>query len=177
MHRLFVAIRPSEPIRALLLQAMGGVSGARWQSDDQIHLTLRFIGEVDRHRAGDVHAALGAVHHPRFDIAVNGLGTFNRRGQPETVWAGVAPHEPLRALHKKVGQAIARVGVEPEQRAYLPHITLARLKPSSGSVRALLEQSGGLRSPAFTVEAFGLFESKLTPEGAVYAAVERYPLG
>lgn len=176
MHRLFVAIRPPDPVRDLLLRTMGGISGARWQSDEQLHLTLRFIGEVDRHRADDIHAALGAIHHPRFAVAVNGLGTFDRRGQPETVWAGVAPHEPLKALHKKVDQAIARVGVAPDERAYLPHITLARLKRSSGSVRGLLEQSGGLKSPSFPVDGFALMESKLTPEGAVYSAVELYPL-
>jgi len=55
MHRLFVAIRPPAAIRAILLGAMGGISGARWQSEDQLHLTLRFIGEVDRHRAGEDH--------------------------------------------------------------------------------------------------------------------------
>jgi RNA 2',3'-cyclic 3'-phosphodiesterase len=176
MHRLFVAIRPPDRVRQLLLGAMGGISDARWQRDDQLHLTLRFIGEVDRHRAGDVHAALGAIHHPRFEIAVNGLGTFDRRGQPETVWAGVAPLEPLKALHKKVDQAIARVGVEPEQRAYLPHITLARLKRSSRSVRGLIEESGGLRSEPFQVDRFSLYESKLTPEGAVYTIVETYAL-
>ena len=176
MHRLFVAIRPPERIRALLLAAMGGISGARWQSDDQIHLTLRFIGEVDRHRAGDIHAALGAIHHPRFEIALSGVGLFDRRGLPETVWAGVAPHDRLKTLHKKVDQALTRVGVEPDQRAYFPHVTLARLKRSSGSVRNLLEQSGGLTSPAFSVDRFSLFESKLTPEGAVYTAIEDYPL-
>jgi 2'-5' RNA ligase len=176
MHRLFVAIRPPEPIRELLLGAMGGVSGARWQTDDQIHLTLRFIGEVDRHLADDVHAALGGIHHPRFEIAINGLGTFDRRQQPETVWAGVSPHEPLRALHKKVDQAMVRVGVEPEQRAYLPHITLARLKRSSGTVRNLLEAFGGLRSPLFRVDEFALFESRLTPEGAVYSVIDSYQL-
>lgn len=176
MHRLFVAIRPPEQVRELLLAAMGGISDARWQSDDQLHLTLRFIGEVDRHRAGDIHAALGALHHPRFEIAVNGLGTFDRRGQPESVWARITPHEPLKALHKKVDQAIARVGVEPEQRAYLPHITLARLKRTSGSVRGLLEESGGLRSEPFLVDRVALYESKLTPEGAVYAIVETYAL-
>ena len=176
MHRLFVAIRPPDRVRQLLLGAMGGISDARWQRDDQLHLTLRFIGEVDRHRAGDVHAALGAIHHPRFAIAVNGLGTFDRRGQPETVWAGVAPPEPLKALHKKVDQAIARVGVEPEQRAYLPHITLARLKRSSRSVRGLIEEAGGLRSEPFQVDRFSLYESKLTPEGAVYTIVETYAL-
>ena len=176
MHRLFVAIRPPDRIRDALLDVMGGISGARWQTDAQIHLTLRFIGEVDRHRAGDVHAALGSIHHPRFEIAMSGLGMFDRRGLPETVWAGVAPHERLRTLHKKVDQAIARVGIEPDQRAYIPHITLARLKRSSGSVRNLLEQSGGLTSPVFTVDRFTLFESKLTPEGAVYTIVETYAL-
>ena len=176
MHRLFVAIRPPERIRALLLGTMGGISGARWQSDDQIHLSLRFIGEVDRHRAEDAGAALAGIHHPRFEVAINGIGAFERRGQPETVWAGVAPHEPLKALHKKVDQAMARVGIEPDQRAYLPHITLARLKRSSGSVRNLLEASGGLRSEPFSVDQFALFESQLTPEGAVYTVVESYEL-
>ena len=176
MHRLFVAIRPPEPVRSLLRAAMGGVSGARWQTDDQIHLTLRFLGEVDRHQAVDVLAALGAIHHPRFDIAINGLGTFERRGQPETVWAGVAPHQPLKTLHKKVDQAMTRVGIEPDQRAYLPHITLARLKRGSGPVRNLLEQSGGLKSEPFLVDRFALYESQLTPDGAVYSVVETYSL-
>lgn len=176
MHRLFVAIRPPHGIRDLLLSVMGGISGARWQSDEQIHLTLRFIGEVDRHLAGDVHAALGGIHHPAFEIAVNGIGTFDRRGQPETVWAGVTPLEPLKALHKKVDQALARVGVEPDQRAYLPHITLARLKRSSGPVRNLIERSGGLAGPPFLVDHFALFESQITPEGAVYTEIERYSL-
>lgn len=176
MHRLFVAIRPPDRIRDLLLGAMGGISGARWQTDDQLHLTLRFIGDVDRHQADDIHAALGAVHHERFEVAVNGIGAFERRGRPGTIWAGVAPHEPLKALHKKVDQALARVGIEPDRRAYLPHITLARLNRSSGPVGNLLEQSGGLSSPPFPVDAFGLFESKLTPEGALYTMLERYPL-
>jgi len=177
MHRLFAAIRPPDRIRDLLLGMMGGVSDARWQTDEQLHLTLRFIGEVDRHRAGDIHAALGTIHPPPFEIALKGLGTFDRRGHPETVWAGVAPHEPLKVLHNKIDQAIARVGIAPEQRAYLPHITLARLKRSSGPVRDLLEQSCGFTSPPFRVESFALFESKLTPEGAAYSMVERYPLG
>jgi 2'-5' RNA ligase len=176
MHRLFVAIRPPAAIRAILLGAMGGISGARWQSEDQLHLTLRFIGEVDRHLAGDIHAALGAVHQPGFEIALNGIGAFDKRGWPDAVWAGVSPHEPLKALHKKVDAALTRVGVAPDQRAFLPHVTLARLKRSSGTVGNLLEDAGGLTSPPFRVDHFGLFESMLTPDGAVYSLVERYPL-
>lgn len=175
MRRLFVAIRPPRPIRGLLLDAMGGISGARWQGDDQLHLTLRFIGEVDRHLAGDIHAALGGVHHARFQLALNGLGTFDRRRQPAAIWAGVAPHAPLRSLHQKVSQALARVGISPEQRAYLPHITLARVK-SVGRPIHLLETAGGLTSPLFTVDRFALFESRLTPEGALYSIIESYEL-
>src|ERR1044072_2266702 len=157
MHRLFVAIRPPAAIRAILIGAMGGISGARWQSEDQLHLTLRFVGEVDRHRAGDIHAALGAVHHPSFAIALNGIGAFERRGQADTVWAGGAPHPPPKGLPKKGDAAptpggAARAapgppppppgrppqkgapppppgrGGAPDQRAFLPHVTLARLK-------------------------------------------------
>jgi RNA 2',3'-cyclic 3'-phosphodiesterase len=176
MHRLFVAIRPPAPMRKLLLDVMGGISSARWQTDEQIHLTLRFIGEVDRHQASDIHAALGGIHHPPFEIAFSGLGAFDQRGRPEAVWAGVTPQEPLRALHKKIDQALARVGIPPDQRAYTPHITLARLKRSSGTVGGLLEQSGGLSSPAFRIESFSLYESQLTPEGAAYTAIDTYKL-
>jgi 2'-5' RNA ligase len=176
MHRLFVAIRPPHQVRSLLIATMGGISGARWQNDDQLHLTLRFIGEVDRHLAGDILAALGSIHHPRFELSLNGIGTFDRRGHPDAVWAGVAPHAPLKALHKKVDQAIARVGVAPDERAYLPHITLARLKRGAGTVGNFLEQSGGVASAPFTVDHFSLYESKLTPDGAVYTIVERFPL-
>ena len=168
MHRLFVALRLPAAVNQRLLGAMGGISGARWQTEDQLHLTLRFIGEVDRHLAADIHAALGAVHHPGFELSLAGLGLFDRRGVPATLWAGVAPTAPVHALHKKVDQALGRVGVDPDRRAFLPHITLARLKSSSGTVRDMIESSGGLSSPVFRVEHFNLVESRLTPEGAVY---------
>lgn len=175
MHRLFVAIRPPAPIRERLLDLMEGINGARWQDEDQLHLTVRFIGEVDRHAARDVHAALGSIHHPAFDLALDGLGMFDRRGIPATLWAGVTPQEPVRALHNKVDQAIARVGLPPETRAFHPHITLARLGRGVGEVRGFLERPapGG---EAFRVDCFILYESRLSPHGAEYSEVERYPL-
>jgi 2'-5' RNA ligase len=175
MHRLFVAIRPPDRVRDALLGLMGGVSGARWQDDDQLHLTLRFIGEVDRHLARDVDAALSSVHHAAFDLALAGLGMFDRRGVPATLWAGVAPHEAVHILHKKVDQALGRIGLPPEGRAFHPHITLARLR-GAGPVEHFLQQPIESASTSFTVDSFGLYESRLTPEGADYAAVELYPL-
>jgi 2'-5' RNA ligase len=177
MHRLFVAVRPPAEVRRRLLGLMGGVAGARWLSEDQLHLTLRFIGEVDRHLARDVDAALSGIHHPAFEVALDGLGLFERRGEPVTLWAGIAPQEPVHALHKKIDQALVRVGVEPDRRAYMPHVTIARLPRGAGPVRSLIEQSGGVSGPPFEVSEFGLYESRLTPEGPVYALAELYSLG
>jgi 2'-5' RNA ligase len=177
MHRLFVAIRPPEPIRAQLLDLMGGVSGARWQDEDQLHLTLRFIGEVDRHVAADIHAALGSIRSPPFEIALSGLGFFDRRGIPTTLWAGVTPQEPVRALHNKVDQALARAGLPPETRAFHPHVTIARLGRGTGPVEAFVANASSLSSAPFQVASFKLYESRLTPDGAEYTELEDYPLG
>jgi 2'-5' RNA ligase len=176
MHRLFVAIRPPRSVRDRLAGLMGGVRGARWQAEDQLHLTLRFIGEVDRHKAADLHAALGAVRHPSFEVAIGGLRSFERRGEATTLWAGVTPHAPLKALHKKVDQACLLAGVEPDRRAYLPHITLARLGRAAGPLHSLLESAGGLTGEPFLVNEFGLYESELTPGGPIHTIVDRYPL-
>ena len=131
-HRLFVALRPPRPIRELLLRAMHGISGARWQSDEQLHLTLRFIGEVDHHRAEDIAAALGVLHAPAVTARIAGVDLFERQGRPHMVWARVVPEDPLAALHRKVEQCLVRVGVAPETRAFVPHVTLARLNRDRG---------------------------------------------
>lgn len=175
--RLFVAIRPPRAIRASLSGATGGISGARWQTDDQLHLTLRFIGEVNPRQAEDVDAALRSVRHPPFEIRLSGVGAFEKGAQTSAVWAGVTPAEPLATLHKKVDQALVRAGLEPERRAFLPHITLARLNRTAGPIGGFLEQAGDLASPPFPVDHFALFESDLTAERAVYSILADYRLG
>ena len=175
MHRLFIAIRPPAPIRAQLLRIMHGVRGVRWQTDEQLHLTLRFVGEVDRHRAEDVAAALGGIHHPSFMIALSGIGRFDRRGKG-ALWAGVTPHDQLHQLHKKIDQACLRVGIAPDTRAFHPHITLARFSHGSGPIDALVERQDYPAGDTFLAESFSLFESELSASGAVYSIVERYRL-
>jgi 2'-5' RNA ligase len=176
MHRLFVGIRPPAVIRAQLRALMGGVPGARWQNDDQLHCTLRFIGEVDRHAAQDIAIALAGVRYPAFEVALHGVGQFDSRGRPNALWAGLHPHDALAQLHHKVDQAIVRAGQAPERRAYLPHVTLARMNASAGATDRFLEAHAGLASASFAVEHFLLFESTLGREGAIYETVERYPL-
>jgi 2'-5' RNA ligase len=176
MHRLFVALRPPTTIRARLLDLMHGVERARWQDDSQIHLTLRFIGEVDRHMARDIAAALARVSATAPLIALSGIGTFDRRGRVDTLWAGVTPHAPLATLHARVDRACMLAGVAADDRAYLPHITLARLNRGSGPLDHFLSCHAGLASPPFAMAEFGLYESTLGREGPVYHLAERYPL-
>jgi RNA 2',3'-cyclic 3'-phosphodiesterase len=177
MHRLFVALRPPPAIRAALLAATGdGAAGVRWQDDEQLHLTLRFIGEVERTQAEDVAAALAGVMAPVPTVRVEGVGAFDQRGRVDTLWARVVPAEPLAALHRKVDQALVRCGLPPEHRAYLPHITLARMNAAAGAADAFLQHHAALASPPFRLDHFLLYESHLGHEAARYEAVGRYPL-
>ena len=163
-------------MRAALLALMGGMPGARWQSDDQLHLTLRFIGEVDRPQADDIAAALGGVDRPQPTVALQGAGSFDHKGVIHSLWAGIAPNEALRHLRDRVERALVRAGVAPDQRAFKPHITLARLGRQAGPVEPFLARIAGLAGPPTTIDAFLLFESRLGHEGASYEAVARYPL-
>ncbi|WCT72917.1 RNA 2',3'-cyclic phosphodiesterase [Sphingomonas naphthae] len=176
MHRLFVALRPPPPMRVQLVGLMGGGSGLRWQGDEQLHLTLRFIGEVDHHQAEDIAAALGSIHAPPVTFALRGAGLLDRRGVPDTLWAGVTPHDGLRLLAERIGQALRRVGVPIESRAFLPHITVARLSRHAGPIDDILARWSSLASSPVTVAHFGLYESSLGGEGARYEAIARYPL-
>jgi 2'-5' RNA ligase len=177
MHRLFVAIRPPGPIRDLLIDAMDDSPEFRWQSEEQLHLTLRFIGEVERPIAEDIAAALGTIHARTFEVRIKGVGRFEQRSAG-ALWAGVEPKEPLATLAAKVDRACLSVGLEPERRAYHPHITLARWKGRrTREVAGFLDRNASLASEPFAVEAFTLFESRLSRHGAQYEAVANFPLG
>jgi len=176
VHRLFVALRPPPAMRRLLLAQMGGVPGARWQDDEQLHVTLRFIGEVDRPEAEDIAAALGSVTHPCPSLTLSGAGVFDRKGKVHTLWAGVARDAGLTALRDRINRALARAGVAPDERAFTPHITLARLGGSAGPVGPFLARAADLSSPLCMLDAFLLYESSLGQGGARYEAIARYPL-
>ncbi len=175
-HRLFVALRPPAAIRAALIGMMGGVPGARWQDDGQLHCTLRFIGEVDRHQAEDIAAALGQVHHPAMMLTLAEIGVFDRGGRVDTLWIGVQPREAVKALHARVDQALRRAGVAPDERAFLPHVTLARFARGAAVTADVARHVPQAARLVFTAESFELLESHLGSEGAVHETVARYPL-
>jgi len=173
MLRLFTALELPLPVRDALLAAQGGIAGARWQRDEQLHLTLRYIGEVDRHQAQDIAAALAGVHVPPFTLSLDAPGTFDRHGRIDTLWVGVRPHTEVTALAQRINTALARIGISPETRAYLPHITVARGR-LSGPLDGFPAQP--LPSDPFPITGFALWESQLTPDGPDYTIIERYPI-
>ena len=176
MHRLFVAIRPPEHIRDLLIDAMDDSPEFRWQDEEQLHLTLRFVGEVERPVADDLANALGGVRAGRFAARVNGVGRFEQRSSG-ALWAGVEPKEPLAALAAKVERVCQSAGLAPERRAYHPHITLARWKGRrTGELENFLQRKRGLVSEPWEIDRFILFESRLSRHGAHYEEVAAYPL-
>jgi 2'-5' RNA ligase len=179
VHRLFAALRPPPAIRQRLRGAMGGVPAARWQDDEHLHLTLRYIGEVDRRTAEDVALALAQVHAAQVEVVLSGVGAFDKRGRVDALWAGVAPHDALAALHRKIDHALVRLGLAPEGRSYLPHITLARL-PRNADAAPHIERwradHAQLTSAAFPFEHLYLLESHLGGEGARYQVVARWRL-
>lgn len=180
MHRLFIALRPPGGIRAHLVTVMGGVPGARWQDDEQLHLTIRFIGAVERPVAEEIAAVLASIAAPVPRVRICGVGRFDQRGRTDTLWAAVAPGDALAALHRKVDQTLVRLGLDPERRAYRPHITLARLPRSAGHGPAIdrwVADHAGLASDPFTLPHLILYESRLGRDGARYQAIARWPLG
>ncbi len=172
MHRLFLAIRPPEPIRDLLLDLMSEAEGLRWQDAEQLHCTLRFVGEVDGDLAEDLATALTGLRFEPFVMRVQGVGRFAQRNGG-ALWAGLTPREPLIALAAKIDRACVAVGLAPERRAYHPHITLARWR-GAGAVQPFLERHANLASEPWQVARFTLYESHLGRSGAHHETVAEY---
>lgn len=175
MIRLFVGLPLPEDCRRQLSLMSHGIDGARWVAPENLHITLRFIGEVDEDVAEDLAQALDAVTARPFDLTIQGLGTFGH--PPHALWAGVVDPTggALAGLQANVESALVRAGLEPEHRKFIPHVTLARFrKANMGRVARLLEGSGDLKLDPFAVTGFSLFRSHLRPEGAEYEQVVDY---
>ena len=176
--RLFTAIElPSEVKRDLQLLA-GGIPGAWWQNTDQMHLTLRFIGQADDALAADIHGALAQVRGHSLEISLRGMESFGSARQPRLLAVWVEAYDGLIALQQSIESSLVRAGVPAESRKYRPHVTLARLKkPPVARVAAFLQAHAAYACDPFSAAAFTLFSSRLSHQGAEYRAESIYPLG
>ncbi|MBL6854488.1 MAG: RNA 2',3'-cyclic phosphodiesterase [Alphaproteobacteria bacterium] len=176
MQRLFVALSIPDTVARAMALIQNGVPGARWQTREQLHLTLRFIGEVDGRDAAMIDDALAGIEATRFVLEPHGVGQFGNKN-PHALWAGVRPNEALLHLQRKVETAMQRAGREPDRSKYVPHITLARLtRPNVGRVMDYLADHALFTPPPFAVDGFILYSSALTSDGSIYRAERGYPL-
>lgn len=184
MIRAFLAVDLPDDVRARLRRDVRDLrerlDGWRWARVEGIHLTLRFLGEVDPdvlERARPVWAeAVGRL--PEFEFVVAGLGTFPPRGRARVLWAGIREDRPAGAL-ATVARAVEEVtrglGFAADDRPFSPHLTLARARRDVRATRppdALALDAGRVRAQTLT-----LFRSTLTPRGARYTVLDRFRLG
>ena len=177
MIRLFVGLPIDSGPRRTLSLLGGSLPGARPVPEDQIHLTLRFIGEVSGDHFKGIKAALTGLNSQPLSLTISGTGHFPPRGIPRVIWAGVQPAGDIIILRNRVNQLLRGCGVEPEHRKFHPHITIARLKNTSPSrIAGFLASNALLRSPPFTIDRVELLSSRLNPKGAVHTVEAIYPL-
>ena len=176
MRRLFVGLSIPDEIASGLARLQSGVPGARWQRREQLHLTLRFIGEIDGRDATAVDDALSLISVPKFSLELHAVGTFGGR-DPRELWAGVRANDALMHLQRKIETAIQRAGLVADPRKFTPHVTLARLKASPrGRVMDYLTDHALYASPPFEVREFLLYSSTLSANGSIYTPERDYAL-
>lgn len=157
----------------------------KWVEPSGIHLTLKFLGNLDPERIREVLEILGDLCHGAgpFRLEVGGLGAFPGVSRPRVIWVGVGGElEKLAILQRNIDEGLSRVGFAPEDRAFTPHLTIGRVREGADPVlkRELGREIEGSGSPffgSFVVSSISLMRSQLTPKGAVYSELGSFLLG
>lgn len=177
MHRLFVAIDLPEEIKLAIGSLHCPLPGAKWVAGEQIHLTLRFVGDVDDKLLKMIVASLSGIVAAPFSLAIQGVGCFPPKRDPKVLWVGVGGSSALLGLQSAIEKAFVRIGLEAEGRPFFPHITIARLKDTPAARAApFLRQHAGFATHSFPVTQFVLYASTLTPQGAIHRQEALFPL-
>jgi 2'-5' RNA ligase len=177
MPRLFTGIEVPDSIAQRLALKRGGLHGARWIDPENYHITLRFIGDVDRSIAEEVTEALDRLADSEaFNLRISHLGSFGG-DKPRTLFAGVDNNPAMQRLQAAQERILQRLGLEPDSRKFTPHITLARLRGASAEDMARhMALAGRFEALEFPVERFVLFSSRDSVGGGPYLVEQAYPL-
>ena len=180
MPRLFVAIEVPDEVKAALGAALGELRqdrAVRWSPPETLHLTLKFLGETEESAVPAITSALerATAGHAPFDVALGGFGTFPPRGAPRVLWVRVRGDvERLVALASAIDSALAPLGVEPDDRAFAPHLTIGRARGDARRIAASLADLGPIGT--FRADRVVLFRSELSPRGAIHTVRATLPL-
>ncbi len=176
--RLFVALLPTAPAQAALVDLMTGLEGLHWTPPAQLHLTLRFIGPVTDPEKERIAEALGRVAVRRFLLDLEGVRGFPPRGTPAILWAGVGRGHPLlHQLRQQVDDRLLNTGTPIALRPFEPHLTLARVREAPPvSVTHWLKRHREFAGPTWPVDTFHLMASEPQPGGSIYRLLRSFPL-
>lgn len=175
--RLFIALPISESIKTQLGELQQPMDGVHWQSPSQMHLTLKFLGETEEGQAQKLIDHLANIEHPAFFLTINRLGTFPQSKQPRVLWAGIKKNDSLTALHEKIEQLCTSLGFDPENRSFIPHITLARMKKvSREDITSFVNQHEQFHISDILIDKFVLYESRLDSDGATHHQLQSVKL-
>jgi RNA 2',3'-cyclic 3'-phosphodiesterase len=160
MYRLFAALALPEDIVLRLQGLCGGVPGAYWETPENLHLTLRFVGDVPGDVAEDIAYALASVRHEPFDLELAGVGHFSSGPIVRVLWAGLRKSDALLGLRARIEAALRRIDLPADGRRFIPHVTLAKLDdPSVPKVQEWLATNALFKAGPFGVERFALYSS------------------
>jgi RNA 2',3'-cyclic 3'-phosphodiesterase len=176
MPRLFTGLEIPADLAMDFSMLRGGLFGARWVDAENYHLTLRFIGDIDEATAREVRSNLERIRLPPFTVTIEGLGSFGG-AKPRALIAKAKPAPALVELQAQQERLIRRLGVPPDGRKFIPHVTLARLRAAScAAVAEYLSARGGFFSRQFEATRFVLFSSRASTGGGPYIVEAAYPL-
>ncbi|HAA93264.1 MAG TPA: RNA 2',3'-cyclic phosphodiesterase [Rhodospirillaceae bacterium] len=177
MIRLFVGLALPEANCLRLASLGGGVPGARWIAPENMHVTLKFLGDVENGAAEDIDSALATVACHPVQLRLKGVGFFGQPRNARILWAGVEESETLIRLYAKIEAALEAIGIARETRNFAPHVTLARLKKSpAGRLESFVAEHGLFSDGPVEISSFALFSSYLASSGAIYTPEAIYPL-
>jgi 2'-5' RNA ligase len=180
--RLFVALEIPSAVRenlSELLKSLRSMSPQiRWARPENLHVTLKFIGEVSEARLAGIRGALvGVGSHQPVTLEFRGLGFFPNEKHPRVFWAGIDASPNLKTLAADIDAATEKLGIPVEKRPFSPHLTLARFESPRlpEKLRASIQENVGCDFGALRTNRFHLIESKLKPSGAEYTTLESFP--
>lgn len=175
--RLFLAIDLPGDLRSQLAVQQFLMPLPRREPVENLHLTLVFLGEVPEPQAQDMHDALSTFRAPAMNLTVEGFGLFGG-DRPRLVHAALRPDLVLMDLQSRLTALVRRVGIQPDARRYIPHVTLGRFPPQRGAEALRLESAVALTAfrAEFRAREITLFRSDRSPHGSVYSALATYPL-